>query len=65
MKRINESKAAEAFVEKLKAGVYPIERAKNTGVDYCAEKEARDTAAVREFTKSKLFATLNNIKNES
>ena len=55
MKRIEENEAAKSFVEKLAAGKYPLERAKNCGVNYSEEKEERDTAAVKEFMNSSLF----------
>lgn len=55
MKRIDETIAAKAFVKKLVSGGYPLERAKNDGVDYPETKEERDTEAVKESTKSALF----------
>lgn len=55
MTRIDESVAAKSYVAKLAAGGYPLERAKNDGVNYCDTKEERDTEAVRESTKSALF----------
>lgn len=62
MARINEADAAKAFMEKLEMGVYPMERSKNDAVNYSAEKEARDTEAVREFTKSALFQQFKLMK---
>lgn len=55
MKRINESLAAQEFLEEVTGGVYPCERSMNTEVNYEEKKEARDTAAVKEFVRSKLF----------
>lgn len=55
MTRIDEAAAAKAYMVKLANGCYPLERAKNSGVNYCETKEERDTAAVREYTKSVLF----------
>lgn len=55
MKRIDETIVAKAFVKKLVSGGYPLERAKNDGVDYPETKEERDTEAVKESTKSALF----------
>lgn len=55
MKRIDETAAAKAYMAKLATGCYPLERAKNNGVNYCETKEERDTVAVREYTKSVLF----------
>lgn len=62
MTRINEADAAKAYVEKLREGGYPIERAKNDAVDYRIEKEQRDTDAVRAFTKSTLFQQFKNMR---
>lgn len=61
MKRINETAAAKAYVAKLKDGGYPLDRSKNSGINYCEAKEARDTAAVREFTRSKLFEEIKKM----
>lgn len=61
MERINEEVAAKAFLAKLEAGVYPLERAKNSGIDYNKFKEDRDTEAVQELTKSKLFEKLKKM----
>lgn len=55
MKRIDENEAAKNYMAKLVAGVYPLERAKNDGTNYCDTKEERDTEAVRESVKSELF----------
>lgn len=55
MKRIDENEAAKTYMAKLAAGVYPLERAKNDGINYCDTKEERDTEAVRESVKSELF----------
>lgn len=62
MERVNERAAAEAFMEKLTGGVYSVERSKNIEVDYCREKETRDTEAVRRFTGSQLFAKFKEIQ---
>lgn len=64
MIRIDETAAAKAYVAKLKAGGYPVERAKNNAVEYCKMKEARDTEAVRAFTKSALFDEFKQMKCE-
>lgn len=61
MKRIDEKAAAKDFVEKLASGGYPLERAKNDGVDYGETKEERDTKAVRESVKSTLFEKYKNM----
>lgn len=61
MERIDETAAAKAFVAKLQGGMYPLERAKNCGVNYSEKKELRDTEAVREFTKSDLFKEIKHI----
>ena len=61
MRRINEKEAARDFVKKLESGVYPLERAKNNGVDYGEVKEERDTKAVRESVKSALFEKYKNM----
>ncbi len=61
MTRIDEDAAAKAYIKKLAAGVYPLERSKNYGVNYCKIKEERDTEAVREFMASKLFADFKEI----
>ena len=62
MARIDEGAAAKEYVRKLAAGEYPLERAKNDGVNYCEIKEERDTAAVKEFTKSELFKEIKKMK---
>ena len=62
MTRIDESEAAKAYVTKLAAGGYPLERAKNDGVNYCDTKEERDTEAVRESTKSALFEAFKKME---
>ncbi|MDE6388743.1 MAG: hypothetical protein K2L82_13175 [Lachnospiraceae bacterium] len=62
MTRIDESAAAKSYVAKLAAGGYPLERAKNDGVNYSDTKEERDTEAVREFTKSALFEAFKKMK---
>lgn len=62
MKRIDESAAAKAYVAKLTNGSYPLERAKNDGVDYSGTEEERDTEAVREFTKSALFEAFKEME---
>ena len=56
MTRINETEAAKEYIIKLVAGDYPLERSKNDAPNYCETKEERDTEAVKEFTKSTLFA---------
>lgn len=61
MKRINEKEAAAAFVAKLSDGYYAYDRSQNTEVDYCNEKEQRDTDAVKSFVKSRLFDSLKQI----
>lgn len=61
MKRINETVAAKAYVAKLEAGGYPLDRSKNSGIDYCETKEVRDTEAVREFTRSNLFEKIKKM----
>lgn len=62
MKRIDESAAAKAYVTKLADGGYPLERAKNDGVNYSDAKEERDTEAVRESTKSALFEAFKKMR---
>ena len=62
MRRINEAEAAEAFVAKLEAGVYSLERSKNDAENYSESKEARDTQAVRAFMKSSLFQAFKDLK---
>ncbi len=62
MKRIDESAAAKSYVAKLAAGGYPVERAKNDGVNYGEAKEERDTEAVKKFTKSALFEAFKKTK---
>ncbi len=61
MTRINEATAAKAFIKKLEAGGYPLERAKNSGVNYSETKEVRDTEAVREFVQSELFKEIKKM----
>lgn len=61
MTRINETAAAKAYVAKLEAGGYPLDRSKNNGINYCETKAVRDTEAVREFTKSKLFEEIKEM----
>lgn len=55
MKRMDEGKAAQKFVEELSGGRYPRDRSTNTEVNYKEEKEPRDTAGVKAFVQSKLF----------
>lgn len=62
MTRIDESASAKSYVAKLASGGYPLERAKNDGVNYCAAKEERDTEAVRESTKSALFEAFKKME---
>lgn len=61
MERIDETVAAETFVKNLEDGVYPLERAKNCGINYSETKEGRDTEAVRQFTKSNLFQEIKQM----
>lgn len=61
MKRINEKEAAATFITKLADGYYPYDRSQNTEVDYCKEKEQRDTDAVKGFVKSRLFDSLKRM----
>lgn len=61
MPRIDEDSAAKEFVSAFLGGQYHLERSKNSEVNYSQEKEPRDTDAVKEFVKSKLFATLENM----
>lgn len=62
MTRIDENVAAEAYMSKLAVGYYPLERAKNDGVNYSEEKERRDTDAVRVFTRSSLFQEFKGMR---
>lgn len=62
LKRINEENAAEKFYEQLFDGYYKYDRSVNTEVDYSAEKEQRDTNAVKEFINSDFFNSLLNMK---
>lgn len=62
MARIDESEAAKAYIKKLAAGEYPLERAKNYGENYCETKEERDTIAVRESINSELFEEFKKMK---
>lgn len=55
MPLLDVKKETEIFKDKLNSGYYPLERSKNTEVDYAKEKEARDTKAVDDFVKSELF----------
>lgn len=61
MPRINEKEAAQQFMTELLNGDYPLERSKNVEVNYCEEKEPRDTEAVKKFIRSKLFAEFRDI----
>lgn len=62
MERIDENAAAEDYEKKLRSGYYPLERSKNDGVDYCKEKEKRDTDAIREFMQSSLFQEFKSMQ---
>lgn len=62
MTRINERAAAEAFINRLRKGEFPIDRSKNEEVNYCMEKEARDTEAVKKFLDSELFVQFLEIE---
>lgn len=62
MERINESLAAQKFLEEATSGVYPSERSVNTEVNYEEKKEARDTIAVKEFVQSRLFEVYKDME---
>ena len=62
MKKINEEKAAYAFMAKLESGAYPLERAKNDAENYSEVKEERDTEAVQAFTKSMIFQVIKELE---
>ncbi len=62
MKRINESVAADQFIERVYDGFYKLDRSKNTEVNYKAEKEERDTVAVKEFVKTNMFLQIANME---
>lgn len=62
MQRINEEKAAYAFMAKLESGAYPLERAKNDAENYSEVKEERDTEAVQAFTKSMIFQVIKELE---
>lgn len=62
MRRINESIAAQEFLEEVTDGLYPYDRSTNTEVNYKEKKEARDTAAVKDFVRSKLFASYKDME---
>lgn len=61
MERLNESLSAQKFMVEVLGGIYPCERSKNTEVNYGQEKQLRDTAAVKTFVKSELFASYKNM----
>lgn len=61
MKRIDETKAALKFMEDLTGGEYPLDRSTNTEVNYPKKKEQRDTEAVKEFIKSRLFESYKDM----
>lgn len=59
--RINEKEAASAFVKRISGGFYKFERSINNEVVYQAEKEERDTQAVKEFASTSVFSKLKEM----
>ena len=47
--------AANRFMEKLAGKGFTMSRSKNSGEDYDSTKQKRDSDAVAEFTKTKIF----------
>lgn len=48
-------KAADRFMEKLTNKGFTMSLSKNSGENYDAAKQKRDSNAVAEFTKTKIF----------
>ena len=54
--------AADRFMEKLTSKGFTISRSKNSGKTYSAARQKGDSDAVAEFTKTKIFKDIMNLK---
>ena len=50
--------AANRFMAKLTGNGFTMSRSKNTGENYTEKKQARDSKAVIEFTKTEVFKNI-------
>lgn len=60
MIRLDEKAMADKFVQKLENGFYSRRQSPNAGTGDYIDRERRDTSAVKDFVKSKLFTVLEN-----
>jgi len=54
--------AANRFMAKLTGNGFIMSRSKNTGENYTEKKQARDSKAVREFTKTEVFKNILKLR---
>jgi hypothetical protein len=59
---INVEEARNAFIEKLRAGEFTVERSQNSEDDYSAVKLKRDSQAVEDFLASDLAEEIKRMK---
>jgi len=53
---------AQEFMDKLKNKGFTMSRSQNSGEDYSASKQERDTKAVEAFIKTDLFQDIMNLQ---
>jgi len=54
--------AADRFMAKLTGNGFTMSRSKNTGENYTEKKQARDSKAVIEFTKTEVFKNILKLR---
>jgi hypothetical protein len=54
--------AADRFMAKLTGNGFIMSRSKNTAVNYDQKKQARDSMAVNEFTKTEVFKNILKLR---
>ena len=54
--------AADRFIKKLTDGGFTMSRSRNAEEDYDVRKQKRDSLAVEEFTKTKIFKDILKLK---
>ena len=62
MPLLDVNKEADLFEQRVRSGFYGTERSQNSEVNYAKEKENRDSKAVKEFTKTRTFAYIKNMR---
>jgi len=54
--------AASRFMKKLTGNGFVMSRSKNTAENYTQKKQARDSLAVAEFTKTEVFKSILKLR---